>query len=166
MTLKRLALTLALFLVLISLVLAVSIYFDVIDVGFMVGPYRFNHWSSIIGTFYLAVATPFFSLLKRSKPESLKNLFRVHVFGNLFAIVLISVHFAAQLSRPLEYYPDLGTGVGLYVAMVLLAFTGFFLRFGQVVGGKRRLVRLIHVFAVVFFYFVIVVHALHGFGFI
>ncbi len=164
--LKRLGLTVALFLVLVSLILMGLIYFDLVSTGFMVGSYRFHHWNVLIGTFYLAVVTPFFAVLKRSKPESLRNLFRVHVFGNLVAIMLISVHFASQLSRPLEFYPDLGSGVGLFSAMGLLAFTGFFLRFRLTVGRMRRLVRWVHVLAVVSFYLVIVLHALHGFGFI
>jgi hypothetical protein len=164
--LKRLGLTLALFLVLISLFLMALIYFDWISVGFVVGPYRFHHWSVLIGSFYIAIVSPFFSVLKRSKPDSLRNLFRVHVFGNLLAFLLVSVHFAGQLSRPLEYYPDLGTGVGLLGAMSLLVFTGFFLKYGLSAGGSYKSVRVIHVLAVFSFYLVIVVHALHGFGYI
>ena len=156
----------AVFLVLVSLILMGLIYFDWFSVGFVVGPYRFHHWSVIIGAFYVAIITPFFAVLKRSKPDSLRTLFRVHVFGNLLAFLLVSVHFAGQLSRSLEFYPDLGSGVGLFGAMGLLVFTGFFLRYGLVAGGLRRFLRVIHVLAVVVFYLVIVVHALHGFGFI
>ncbi len=163
---KRVELTLALLLVLVSLILMGLIYFDLISVGFVVGSYRFHHWAVIIGAFYIAVVTPFFVILKRSKPESLKNLYRFHVFGNLLAFLLVSVHFAGQLSRPLEFYPDLGAGVGLYVAMAVLVFTGFFLRYSLVSGGSRRLLRVVHVLAVVCFYLVIVFHALHGFGYI
>ena len=163
---KRLGLITALFLVLISALLFTLIYFDLISVGFVVGPYRFHHWSVIIGSFYVAIISPFFSVLKRSKPDSLRTLFRVHVFGNLLAFVLVSIHFAGQLSRPLEFYPDLGSGVGLFGAMGLLVFTGFFLRYGLVAGGLRRFLRVIHVLSVVFFYVVIIVHALHGFGII
>jgi len=164
-TMKKLDLALALFLILFSLVLVGLIYFDWFNVGFMVGPFRFHHWSVILGTFYVAVATPIFALIKRTKPESLRNLYRIHVFGNLFAILLISIHFGGQLSRPAEFYPDLGSGVALYVAMIVLALTGFFLRFRLIANGNRRLVRWIHVIAVVFFYIVIALHALHGFGF-
>jgi hypothetical protein len=164
--LKRLGLTLAFFLVLISLFLMALIYFDWVSVGFVVGPYRFHHWSVIIGAFYVAIISPFFSVLKRVKPESLRNLFRVHVFGNLLAFLLVSVHFAGQLSRPLEFYPDLGTGIGLYSAMSVLVFTGFFLKYGLSASGSYRSVRAIHVLAVFSFYIVIVVHVLHGFGFI
>ena len=163
---KRLGLIIASFLVLISLILMGLIYFDLISVGFVVGPYRFHHWAVIIGAFYVAIITPFFVILKRSKPESLKNLYRFHVFGNLLAFLLVSVHFAGQLSRPLEFYPDLGAGVGLYVAMAVLVFTGFFLRYGLVAAGSRRVLRIVHVIAVLSFYLVIVFHALHGFGYI
>ena len=142
------------------------IYFDWISVGFMMGSFRFHHWFVILGSFYIAIVTPIFFILKRSKPGSLSKLLSVHVFGNLLAFVLISVHFAGQLSRPLEFYPDLGTGVGLYTAMSLLVLTGFFLKYTLVAGGSRRLLRVIHVLAVVSFYIVIFVHALHGFGYI
>ena len=165
-TLKRLGLIVAVFLVLVSLILMGLIYFDFINVSFAVETYRLHHWSAIIGSFYVAVITPFFAVLKRSKPDSLRTLFRVHVFGNLLVFLLVSVHFAGQLSRPLEFYPDLGSGVGLFSAMSLLVFTGFFLRYGLVTGGLRRSLRVIHVLAVLSFYLVIVFHALHGFGII
>jgi hypothetical protein len=164
--LKRSGLVMGSSLVLISLILMVVIYFDFVDVGFVVGSYRFHHWSVILGSFYVAVVTPFFSLLKRSKPDSLRTFFRIHVFGNLLAFLLVSVHFAGQLSRPVAFYPELGSGVGLFITMSLLVFTGFFLRYGLVTGGLRRSLRVIHVLAVLSFYSVIVIHALHGFGII
>ena len=163
---KRLRLAVALFLVLVSLIFMALIYFDWIDVGFLVGSFRFHHWSVLLGSFYVAIVTPVFFILKRSKPESLGELLSVHVFGNLLAFLLISIHFAGQLSRPLEFYPDLGTGVGLYVVMSLLVLTGFFLKYTLMAGGSRKLLRAIHVLAVMFFYIVVVFHALHGFGYI
>jgi hypothetical protein len=164
--LKRSGLVIASLLVLTSLILMIVIYFDLVDVGFIVGSYRFHHWSVILGSFYVAIITPFFAVLKRIKLDSLRSLMRVHVFGNLFAFVFVSIHFAGQLSRPLEFYPDLGSGVGLYVAMGMLVLTGFLLRFGLVSGGSRRLIRVVHVIAVLSFYLVILVHALSGFGII
>jgi len=164
--LKRFGLIIASLLVLVSLILMTIIYFDFVNVGFIVGSYRFHHWSVIIGSFYVAIITPFFAILKRTKSDSLRSLLRVHVFGNLLAFILVSIHFAGQLSRPLEFYPDLGSGVGLYVAMALLVFTGFLLRYGLVSGGSRRLLRVVHVLAVLSFYLVILVHALSGFGII
>ena len=163
---KGLGLTLALLLVLTSLILMGLIYFDLISVGFILGPYRFHHWSVIISSFYLAIITPIFAVLKRIKPESNRKLMKVHIFGNLIAFMLVSIHFAGQLSRPLEFYPDLGSGVGLYAAMSLLVLTGFVLRYSLVSGGLRKLLRVIHVLSVVSFYLVIVIHALSGFGFI
>lgn len=163
---NRLGLTVSLFLVLISMIFMALIYFDLINVGFLVGSYRFHHWLVIVGSFYVAIISPFFAVLKRIKLNSFRSLMRVHVFGNLLAFVLVSIHFAGQLSRPLAFYPDLGSGVGLYFAMALLVFTGFLLRYGLVSGGSRRFLRLIHVLSVAFFYLVILVHALQGFGYI
>jgi len=164
--LKLLELIIAFFIVLISVILMALIYFDLISVGFVIGSYRFNHWAVIIGAFYIAIITPVFVLIKRSKPGSLRNLLKFHVFGNLLAFLLISVHFAGQLSRPLEFYPNLGTGVGLYIAMSVLVFTGFFLRFSLVAGEYRKGLRIVHILAVLSFYIVIIFHVLHGFGYI
>jgi len=102
--LKRFGLIIASLLVLVSLILMTIIYFDFVNVGFIVGSYRFHHWSVIIGSFYVAIITPFFAILKRTKSDSLRSLLRVHVFGNLLAFILVSIHFAGQLSRPLEYW--------------------------------------------------------------
>ena len=50
-----------------------AIYFDFVDVGFADGSDKFHHWSVITGVFHVAVVTPFFALLKRSKPDSLSG---------------------------------------------------------------------------------------------
>jgi len=84
-----------------------------IRIGFLVGPFRLNHWFVWIGTVYIAFAVPTIALLKRHFPERHQIFFRVHMFGNLLASLLISLHFAGQISRPAEFYPNLGTGLVL-----------------------------------------------------
>ena len=34
--------------------------------------------------------------------------------------MLISIHYAQQVGRPAAFYPDLGTGLALYIVMVTL----------------------------------------------
>ena len=100
-----------------------------VSIGFFVGPIRLSHWFVWIGTIYVAFAVPIIAVLKKRHPQRYKTLFRTHVFGNLLAFMLISLHFASQISRPANAYPELGTGVVLYIAMTVLVGTGFLQRF-------------------------------------
>ena len=84
------------------------------------------------------------------------------MFGNLLAFMLISLHFASQISRPASSYPELGTGIVLYIAMVLLVGTGFLQRFQLIPSIKPQSYRFIHVGSAVAFYLIIIVHILHG----
>jgi len=75
--------------------------------------------------------------------------------------MFVSIHFTQQISRPPQAFPQLGTGIVLYAAMILLVLTGFFLRFKPV-----RYSRVLHTSVAVSFYLIIVVHVLHGLGII
>src|SRR4030066_576309 len=70
-----------------------------VRIGFFVGPFRLNHWFVWIGTIYVAIAVPTIATLKKRHPQRYETLFRTHVFGNLLAFMLISLHFASQISR-------------------------------------------------------------------
>lgn len=142
-----------------------------IHFGFFVGPFRLNHWFVLIGTLYVAIAVPAIASIKR---RALKNqlisryaaLTRVHVFGNLVAFLLISLHFIGQISRPAVVYPDLGTGLALYIIMILLVSTGFTHRFDlipQIKAGTRIFVHIAFTFS---FYTIIAIHVLHGLGYL
>jgi hypothetical protein len=133
-----------------------------VSIGFYVGPFRLNHWFVWIGTIYIAFAVPAIAILKKRHPQRYKTLFRTHIFGNMLAFMLISLHFASQISRPATSYPDLGTGIVLYAAMVLLVGTGFLQRFQLIPSIKPQSYRFVHIGAAVAFYLVIVVHILHG----
>src|SRR4030067_1874865 len=111
----------------IALMLVVILHW--VSIGFSVGPFRLSHWVVWIGTISVAFAVPIIAVLKKRHPQRYKTLFRTHVFGNLLAFMLISLHFASQISRPADSFPELGTGLVLYVAMVLLVGTGFLQRF-------------------------------------
>ena len=137
-----------------------------IHFGFFVGPFRVNHWFVWIGTLYVAVTVPIIAVSKRRFPNKFTTLFKVHVFGNLLAFLLISLHFAGQISRPAEFYPELGTGLALYIIMILLVATGFTHRFQLIPRIKSQTRKFVHVGLTFSFYIIIGIHTLHGLGFL
>ncbi|HEY4675331.1 MAG TPA: hypothetical protein VIH48_04670 [Candidatus Bathyarchaeia archaeon] len=154
----------ALIIILATICLMIVDNLRLIHFGFFVGPFRLNHWFVWIGTVYVALAVPVIAVLKRKRPNTYKTLIRVHVFGNLLAFLLISIHFAGQIGRPAAFYPDLGTGLVLYIAMIILVGTGVLQRFHLVPSIKPQTYRFLHISSAVTFYLVIGVHILHGLG--
>ena len=146
----------------VTVALMLVVIFHLVSIGFYVGPFRLNHWFVWTGTLYIAFAVPIIAVLKKRHPQRYKTLFRTHVFGNLLAFMLISLHFASQISR--SPAPELGTGLALYIAMVLLVGTGFLQRFQLIASIKPQSYRFVHIGAAVAFYLIIVVHILHGLG--
>jgi hypothetical protein len=155
----------ALLLVIATLFLMFAVYTDLLQLHITVGPYLIHHWLSWIGAIFIAVFTPIYYSLKRKNPKGMKTLLGVHVFGNMLSFMFISIHFTQQISRPAQFYPDLGTGIVLYAAMILLVATGFFMRF-QIVNKARNALRFLHTSSTVTFYLIILVHILHGVGLI
>ena len=131
-------------------------------IGFYVGPFRLSHWLVWIGTVYIAFIVPTIALLKKKYPKRYMTLFRIHVFGNLSAFLLISLHFIAQISRPMAVFPQLGTGLALYIDMILLVGTGFTHRFELIPQIKSQTRKFIHVGLTFSFYIIIIIHTLHG----
>ncbi len=142
-------------------ILMVAGYQRLFFIGFFVGPLRFSHWLVWIGTLYIAFVVPIIAVLKKRYPKKYLTLFRVHVFGNLLAFLLISLHFAAQISRPSGFYTQVGTGKALYVDMVLLVATGFTHRFQLIPQIKSQTRKFIHVGITFSFYIIIIIHILH-----
>ncbi|HII85835.1 TPA: hypothetical protein HA273_04555 [Candidatus Bathyarchaeota archaeon] len=137
-----------------------------IHFGFFFGPFRVNHWFVWIGTLYVAIAVPIIATMKKRTPSRYKTLLRIHVFGNLLAFLLVSLHFAGQISRPATAYPQLGTGLALYIIMILLVATGFTHRFQIIPQIKSATRKFIHVGLTFSFYIIIGIHILHGLGLI
>jgi hypothetical protein len=156
----------AILLIVSSVFFFVVAYLDWIDFGVVIGSYRFNHWLVWAGALYIAFAVPVYTLLKRRYSAGLRKWLSFHVFGNLIAFILVSIHFSSQISRPATSYPDLGTGLALFVSMVLLVATGFSQRFGLVKSAKPQTQRLVHVGFALSFYLIIGIHILHGLGFL
>ena len=156
----------ALSIIVASVVLMVADRLQWVHFGFLVGPFRLNHWFVLVGSLYIAFVVPVIAVAKRRYPGRFMSLFRLHVFGNLLAFVLISLHFAGQINRPAEFYPDLGTGLVLYIVMVLLVATGFTHRFQLLPQIKSQTRKFVHVGLSFSFYIIIGIHILHGLGFI
>jgi hypothetical protein len=154
----------ALSIIIATIILMVADNLRWIHFGFLVGPFRANHWFVWIGTLYIAIIVPIIAILKKRKPNRYLTLFRVHVFGNLLAFTLISIHFAGQISRPPTAYPELGTGLALYIIMILLVATGFTHRFQLIPQIKSTTRKFIHVALTFSFYIIIIIHILHGIG--
>ena len=156
----------ALSIIVATVVLMVSDMLQWVHFGFFVGPFRANHWFVLIGSLYIAFIVPVIAVAKQRFPGRFLSLFRLHVFGNLLAFLLISLHFAGQINRPAAFYPDLGTGLALYIVMILLVATGFTHRFQLLPQIKSQTRKFVHVGLSFSFYIIIIIHMLHGFGFL
>ncbi|OGN97294.1 MAG: hypothetical protein A2Z77_02440 [Chloroflexi bacterium RBG_13_51_36] len=158
------------FYVAIALVLAIIIvsignYLRWWDLHFYLGPEYLHHWLSFIGAGYIAIFTPIYSIMKRRSPKHFGTLLNIHVFGNLVAFLLVSIHFTQQMGRPAQFAPTLGTGLTLYIIVAIMVITGFVQRF-QLAGSFLRSWRFVHVGLSLSFYIVVVIHILHNLGFI
>lgn len=165
-TLRSLEFWIALSIIMATIFLMVADILDWVSFGFFAGPFRVNHWFVWIGTLYIACAVPIIAVSKRRFPSKFAALFRAHVFGNLLAFLLISVHFVGQITRSAAAYPELGTGLALYIIMVLLVATGFAHRFQLIPRIKAQTRKFVHVALSFSFYFIIGIHILHGLGFL
>jgi hypothetical protein len=115
------------------------------------------HWIGWIGTLYIAFTTPFYPIIKRKYPLFVNKILNIHVLGNLFGVLLVSIHFAHQVTRPTTNYPDLGTGIVLYATMLLLLSTGFLIT--SAIGRKfSKQISWLHPACAITFYIVIVMH--------
>jgi hypothetical protein len=138
------------------------ILLDVLYVGFFLGPFRFSHWMTWIGSIFVGVYAPLYHILKRRYPQRFNLLIDIHSFGFLIAFMLISIHFAGQLGRsPL---PELSEGIALFVTMLLLVSTGVIQRFWR--PQRKPYVRYtprsnlwLHTSLITTFYIIVVVHA-------
>lgn len=155
---------LALIFVIATALLMVLAFTHLINVSFFVGPLRFSHWLAIIGTSYIAIGTPAFVALKRYYLGKYRGLLRFHIFGNLLFFTLISVHFAGQLGRSVAFFPSLGTGLAIYIALTLEVISGFAERFPLMKQISHKTNKFIHASLVMVFFLVIIFHVLITLG--
>ncbi len=150
------------------IIITILILLDFVDTGFFLGPYRFSHWMGIIGSSFILVFAPLYYILKRRFPKRYKILLNLHIFGFTTAFLLVSIHLAGQLSRPLQFYPDLGGGVALYIIVAILVATGYLFRYNLITlkGGKKlqpHTNRMLHVSLISGLYIVLIVHIVLNF---
>jgi uncharacterized membrane protein len=152
---------LSILLILAIVVISTGNYLRWWDMIFRVGPLYILHWLGIIGAGYIAVITPTYSILRRRNQKQSKALLSLHVFGNLTAFLLISLHFTQQLSRPAQFAPQLSTGLILYITLAIMLLTGFIYRY-QLMNRYMKGERFIHAGLSLSFYIVVAVHVLHS----
>jgi hypothetical protein len=162
---KPVLLTIALIITAIAIIEAViflRIYrFPFIYYTFLGATHTLTHWIGWAGAIYLLIAAPAQPIIKHKAPKYLRTSLKIHTIGNLLAVLLVSIHFAQQVTRPAFAYPTLGTGVVLYATMLLMIASGAFL-YSVGISRFRREIWFIHVSFALTFYTVIVVHILHG----
>ena len=130
---------------------------------FFVGSYLFIHWLGIIATIFIAVSIPIYIILKQTRPKHTKILLRLHVFGNLFAFLVVSIHFAQNLARLAGFLQRLGDGLALYLVLLLIVATGILERY-QTSSKLHRYTNFIHKYTVIILYLIILIHMLDGFN--
>jgi hypothetical protein len=135
--------------------------FPFVQYTFLGATHSLTHWIGWIGTIYIFIASPALPVIKRRATAHYKNMLSIHMIGNVLGVLLISIHFAQQMTRPATAFPDLGTGIVLYAAMILLVSTGL-AKYSGIVKNHARLVNFLHASFTVMFYVVIIVHILHG----
>jgi hypothetical protein len=147
--------------VIIEAVFFLRIYrFPFVSYTLLGATHSLTHWIGWIGTIYIFVASPAMPIIKRLAPKYYRTTLSIHMIGNLAAVLFVSIHFAQQLTRPPTAFPNLGTGVVLYAAMIMLVSTGIVRYYG--VKRYFKQVNFLHASFALLFYVVIVVHILHG----
>ncbi|MCW4009976.1 MAG: hypothetical protein NWF05_05085 [Candidatus Bathyarchaeota archaeon] len=163
---KKLLILTAWIIIIATAIVVASVFLDVFRipffyVTFLGATHSAVHWIGWAGTLYIAFVTPVYPIVKRRFPRHLKSTLALHIVGNLLAVLLVSIHFAHQVTRPSGFYPDLGTGIVLYAAMILLVATGLST---YSIGATKhaKLLRFLHASFALTFYTVIIVHILQG----
>ncbi len=146
---------------LITIILSVVAFVQWYNLSFFVGSLFFVHWLSIIGTAFIVSLVPVYVVLKRTRARSFKKLLKIHVFGNLLAFLLVSVHFAQNIGRLVDFYFRLEYGFLLFLFLAVIVATGMIERFGAKLSFVRY-VKPVHKYSVVVFYLVIIIHVLRS----
>ena len=120
-----------------------------------------QHWTGWIGSIIILTVTTWYVYAKRGRHATTTNTLRLHAFGNLIGFLLVSTHFAHQISRSPTSYPDLGTGVVQYAAVLILVATGL-TTFFAVKPEWIRYYKFLHPAAAMTLLMSIILHIIHG----
>jgi hypothetical protein len=119
-----------------------------------------THWAGWAGSLTVLAVTAWYVYRKRVRRSPSAGALRLHAFGNLVGFLLVSIHFAQQVSRSPANYPELGTGVVQYAAVVMLVLTGF-TSFFAVRPGWASFYRFLHPAAALTLLMSIILHIIH-----
>ena len=150
-------------LLLATIILSIFSFIFWYELIFFIGYYLFIHWLGLIATLFIVVSIPVHFVLKRLQSRNYKQLLRIHTLGNLFAFMLISMHFTQNVGRLAGSLQSLGTGFFLYLILVLIVATGILHQY-QINKKYLKSFRIIHKYTVIVFYLVMTIHLLRGFN--
>ncbi|MBI4334623.1 MAG: hypothetical protein HY673_25490 [Chloroflexi bacterium] len=145
--------------VLAAIAAGVASYLRVYLPGSAPGQLPFPHWMGIGGAALAAAVVPAYSILKRRRPRATGVWLKMHVFGNLLAFQLITIHFGYRSSDRSPEVDDTGTGLLLYVVAAGLVSTGIMRRF-RIAAGRAAVWNFLHVSLMVSFYLIVIRHVL------
>ena len=137
--------------------IVVITYMRLYPVEAYIGPLQVYHWAGVSGLSIIGVFVPIYSVLKRHYPKTRRSLFDIHMYVNLFAFELVSLHFG--ILGQIKPQTDTGTGFLLYSVIALLVFTGILRRF-QFARSKMQIWRFLHVSLTLSFYIIGINHIL------
>lgn len=127
--------------------------------GNIVAAYALNHWAAWLALAFIAIYVPIFIVLKKRRPERYHLLLRIHEIGFIAAFITVSPHLGWQVRE--VFPPEIGTGVTLYVALLILMVTGIIQKYQIPIAGASS-VRFIHLSMVISFFLIIVFHVLRA----
>ena len=118
------------------------------------------HWAGWVGAITILLVTASYIHRKRVLRTPSAGILRLHAFGNLLGFLLISIHFSHEVTRSPANYPDLGTGVVQYAAVIMLVSTGF-TAFFAVRPAWAAYYRFLHPAVALTLLMTIVLHIIH-----
>jgi hypothetical protein len=78
----------------VTVILGILVAIKVLRLHILIEQFYLHHWFTWIGTLYIAISIPIISYLKRKYKTRRRTLMRFHAFGNLLAVMLVSIHFS------------------------------------------------------------------------
>ena len=163
---KKVVLTVASIIIVATVIIVTLIFLRAfrlpfVNVNILGATYSLTHWVGWIGALYIAFATPIYPMVKHRFPKHLRRTLYFHIIGNLTGVLLVSVHFAHQVTRSASNYPDIGTGIVLYATMLILASTGF-MQYSSLAKRFAKQIKFLHPAFALTFYTVIIMHIIQG----
>jgi hypothetical protein len=145
-----------------TVIFSVVAYLYWFELTIFIGSLFLVHWLGLISTIFIAFLVPIYYILKRKRPQNFKIILKIHVFGNLFSFLFISIHFAQNIGRLTQLYPKLESGFLLFIVLTSIIITGLLKRFRSQ-GKLVKYTKFIHKYTVGIFYLIAIIHILQGF---